>query len=342
VQYTTHYNLNKPDPNDTYNKANDNSNMDAIDTQMYNNAQVAAAAQTAANNAQTTASAAQATANAAIPTTEIGAANGVAGLDANKQVPANQLGNVPSVPAASESTAGVVKTTGTSGVAVTTDTEGVANGVATTDANNKVVQIANQSDKLSTARTISLSGDATGSASFDGSANENISVTVSHASNADKLGDQLPSYYATASQANSTASGTWTPASGTFNVPAGTVINITAVPSGAKMYMAMWAGGQTDIAAYHFQNALGISSANGSSWVSTNTYDTNGNYSTVQAGNAGSVSATNAVGGYLYWYDGTYSITGFLQINNGYLQFVTQSNGVTSPNPKNTIRWAVS
>ncbi|GEO28029.1 hypothetical protein AAC03nite_38140 [Alicyclobacillus acidoterrestris] len=55
MQQTTHYNLNKPDPNDTYNKANDNANMDIIDAQMYENAQAAAAAQTAANNAQSTA-----------------------------------------------------------------------------------------------------------------------------------------------------------------------------------------------------------------------------------------------------------------------------------------------
>lgn len=39
---TTHYGLQKPDPNDTYNKATDNSNMDAIDAQMYANAQAAA------------------------------------------------------------------------------------------------------------------------------------------------------------------------------------------------------------------------------------------------------------------------------------------------------------
>ena len=42
--------------------------------------------------------------------------------------------------------------------------------------------------KLATARLISLAGDASGSASFDGSGNVSINTTVSHATNADKLG----------------------------------------------------------------------------------------------------------------------------------------------------------
>ncbi|MFB5192803.1 hypothetical protein [Alicyclobacillus fastidiosus] len=63
MQQTTHYALNKPDPNDSYNKANDNANMDTIDAQMYANAQAASAAQTAADNAQSTANAAQTAAN---------------------------------------------------------------------------------------------------------------------------------------------------------------------------------------------------------------------------------------------------------------------------------------
>lgn len=41
---------------------------------------------------------------------------------------------------------------------------------------------ANTATKLATARTISLSGDATGSASFDGSANSTITVTVADSS----------------------------------------------------------------------------------------------------------------------------------------------------------------
>ena len=42
--------------------------------------------------------------------------------------------------------------------------------------------------KLQTARTISLTGDATGSTTFDGSANATITVSVSHADDADTLG----------------------------------------------------------------------------------------------------------------------------------------------------------
>jgi hypothetical protein len=128
MQYTAHYNLKKPDGNDTYDESNDNANMDAIDTQMKANADAAAAAQTSANSAQTAA-------NAAIPTTEIGAANGVAGLDVNRNVPLANLGNVPPVNPATTTTAGIVKTTGTSGVAVTTDDQ-VYEHTARTDQSN--------------------------------------------------------------------------------------------------------------------------------------------------------------------------------------------------------------
>lgn len=43
-----------------------------------------------------------------------------------------------------------------------------------------VVEKANQANKLVTARTISLSGDATGSISFDGSSNKTLSVTLAN------------------------------------------------------------------------------------------------------------------------------------------------------------------
>lgn len=45
MQTTTNYMLKKPDPSDAYDKANDNANMDTIDTQMKANADAAAAAQ---------------------------------------------------------------------------------------------------------------------------------------------------------------------------------------------------------------------------------------------------------------------------------------------------------
>jgi hypothetical protein len=49
--------------------------------------------------------------------------------------------------------------------------------------------------KLATARTIALSGDATGSTTFDGSANKTIAVTVN---NSAKLGGYSASTTATA------------------------------------------------------------------------------------------------------------------------------------------------
>lgn len=58
---------------------------------------------------------------------------------------------------------------------------GLGNVDNTADA-NKVVASAG---KLTTARNITLSGDATGTAAFDGSANASITVTVSHAAAAD-------------------------------------------------------------------------------------------------------------------------------------------------------------
>ena len=61
--------------------------------------------------------------------------------------------------------------------------------------------------KLQTARTISLTGDATGSATFDGSANAAITVSVSHADDADTLGGYAPSKYYRKNVANAVTVG---------------------------------------------------------------------------------------------------------------------------------------
>jgi hypothetical protein len=77
LQTTTNYGLKKPDGTDNYDKANDNSNMDAIDAAMKANADAAAAAKSTANDA--------------IPATQKGAANGVATLDASGTIPDSQI-----------------------------------------------------------------------------------------------------------------------------------------------------------------------------------------------------------------------------------------------------------
>lgn len=87
MQHTTNYNLNKPDLNDAYNKANDNQNMDTIDAQMKANADATAAVQT---NLNTHIAAADPHPQYALDT-EKGAANGIATLDASGTIPDAQI-----------------------------------------------------------------------------------------------------------------------------------------------------------------------------------------------------------------------------------------------------------
>jgi hypothetical protein len=167
---TTHYNLSKPDPNtDNADISVLNTDMDAIDTQMYNNAQAASAAQMSANNAQTTAN--EATAPGAANDTVIGnrtadptqVPNGLTGTltqflswitNRIKAITgtANWYDAPPTTLTAAEAhmtnTSNPHNVTAAQTGAIPTTAEGSANGVATTDANNKVVQIANNSDKL--------------------------------------------------------------------------------------------------------------------------------------------------------------------------------------------------
>ena len=77
---------------------------------------------------------------------------------------------------------------------------GLGNVDNTADA-NKVVASAG---KLTTARTITIAGDATGSASFDGSANATITVDVARAT-ADASGNNIESTYATKTEVQNAA-----------------------------------------------------------------------------------------------------------------------------------------
>ena len=56
----------------------------------------------------------------------------------------------------------------------------IASYISGLQSGTNVVEKANQANKLVTARTISLSGDATGSISFDGSSNKTLSVTLAN------------------------------------------------------------------------------------------------------------------------------------------------------------------
>lgn len=56
----------------------------------------------------------------------------------------------------------------------------IANYISGLESGTNVVEKANKANQLVTARTISLSGDATGSISFDGSSNKTLSVTLAN------------------------------------------------------------------------------------------------------------------------------------------------------------------
>lgn len=88
--------------------------------------------------------------------------------------------------------------------AVTNSTSDIYNSI------NQVVEASNAgtATKLKTARTISLTGNATGSATFDGSANAAIAVTVSQASNAGTWGGSTK-YVSTAAASGGAAGDIW-------------------------------------------------------------------------------------------------------------------------------------
>lgn len=135
---------------------------------------------------------------------------------------------------------------------------------------------------------------------------------------------------------SSAASGVWSPASGTFNVSPGTVINVASVPSGAKMFFVEAVSGTSTSE----NSTWGITTSSGSAWVSSGGVSEGGSYT--YPGSSGGISSTSTTG-YISgsWYDGSYYANGYFQINNGYLQFVVVGSSA-STDAANTIRWAVS
>lgn len=127
------------------------------------------------------------------------------------------------------------------------------------------------------------------------------------------------------------ASGTWTPASGSLNVPAGTVINVAAVPNGATLLST------TDISGYGvLQFPSGGDSTFRGGWQ-TGGMTSSGSFG-LYGGNASSsvvpfsiAGLSNSTGNnFITVFDGTYAVQGYYQLNGGYLQFVVNTSGLTN------------
>lgn len=127
------------------------------------------------------------------------------------------------------------------------------------------------------------------------------------------------------------ASGVWSPAAGTFDVASGTVINVAAVPSGAKMFFTQSVNGNDP------ESTWGTTTSSGSAWE----IGGSGNTSYVYLGYAYGISDTSYGGSVATCYDGNYYADGYFQINGGYLQYVIIST-TTSTDAGQTIRWGVS
>lgn len=168
-----------------------------------------AATPNAVKTAYDLANSASVTANAAIPASQRGVADGVASLDATGKVPAAQLpsfvddviegSTITAFPGTGETgkiyvaldTGKTYRWSGSAYVEISASpgsTDAVPEGVTNlyftvARAQSAVTAItgnAGTATKLQTARTLAVSGDATGSVSFDGSANATIAVTLAN------------------------------------------------------------------------------------------------------------------------------------------------------------------
>lgn len=115
----------------------------------------------------------------AIPAAQRGVANGVATLDASGLIPSSQLPSFVDDVLEYASFASLPVTGETSKIYVTLDTNKIYRWSGTVYVEvSPVVGNSDSATKLATARTIALSGDVTGSATFDGTANITIAATV--------------------------------------------------------------------------------------------------------------------------------------------------------------------
>jgi hypothetical protein len=130
------------------------------------------------------------------------------------------------------------------------------------------------------------------------------------------------------------ASGTWTPASGSLNVAVGTVINIASVPSGATLF--------SGVDANSWMSGVMTSSGAGGVTYGEVGGSTGQNTHVWQASAISSSSVTvYSVSSLFNVLDGSYMANGYFQINGGYLQFVVISSG-TNTGSASPARWAVS
>jgi hypothetical protein len=130
------------------------------------------------------------------------------------------------------------------------------------------------------------------------------------------------------------ASGTWTPASGSLNVAIGTVINVAAVPTGAKSLTVQstsgyspnftWVGSMTT-SGFFGMNLDAAQSYGRSFW-------TDAISSTTLFGAAVTMGVA----------DGSYVTAGYFQISGGYLQFVTTGAPAANTTSAEVVRWAVN
>ena len=133
-------------------------------------------------------------ANAAIPATQKGAANGVATLDASGLVPTSQLPSYVDDVLEYTNLAAFPATGETAKIYVARDTNKIYrwSGSAYIEI-SPTAGNADTATKLATARTIALSGDVTGSTTFDGSADVTITATI--AANSIALGTDTTGNY---------------------------------------------------------------------------------------------------------------------------------------------------
>ena len=120
---------------------------------------------------------------------------------------------------------------------------------------------ADTATKLSTARTIALSGDATGSATFDGSGDSTVTVTVSHAASADAVayipdcaashngiyrGKDLTTYFTSGGMSTAIADGTFK------DIYIGDYIDVPMTVNGTSIGTVRWRVGECDYFYRHY------------------------------------------------------------------------------------------
>lgn len=152
------------------------------------------------------------------------------------------------------------------------------------------------------------------------------------ATNASELNGQPASYYANSSQANSSASGTWSPTSGSLNVSAGTYITLSAVPGTPKLIFAQDSNGAPTGTTINMPCKYTlIGSIQGQKGYEFYQQDVNGTFTNQQG-----------TGYYIYVFDGTYAVQGYFVVSGGNLQFYVQSNIGAIANYASQVSWAVA